>query len=181
MSYSSLLFPCLSISMYPSISVLPNSSIRVETGDHSVPKFYVCTWTLPGPWAIIGVKTKTNLKDPFREQTFAALSSAAMRLHFYYDDTLWRVIKGKKKVLPSYLLLCQHQFSNSEFLNTDYCINNSLLHMIYTLSLPFPFITEQNMFPAFFFLRQTTFLMTRVQKSSDPFRAWTNLRTLSYF
>lgn len=106
MSYSSLLFPCLSISMYPSISVLPNSSIRVETGDHSVPKFYVCTWTLPGPWAIIGVKTKTNLKDSFREQTFAALSSAAMRLHFYYDDTLWRVIKGRKKRFCHHISFC---------------------------------------------------------------------------
>lgn len=80
------------------------------------------------------------------------------------------------------LLSCHHQLGKSECLNIDYCINNSLLHMIYTLSLPFPFIMEPNRSPAFwFFLGQIAFFMTHVKKSSNPLQVWTNLRTFSYF
>lgn len=133
-----------------------------------------CTCTLPGPRVTEG--KEQTLKIHLVGRHFSSSEIAFLQS--------WYLVKShkrrKEKLLPSNLPLCQHQFSNSGFLNTDYCINNSLLHMIYTLSLPF-FFMEQDMFPDSLPPSNYFVLMTCVEKSSNPFWALTNLRTLSYF
>lgn len=104
-----------------------------------------CTRTLSSLRTIV---TRGEEETSQIHQTSAAWSSAAVRLHFYHVDSLWEIIKGKT-FLPSYLLLCQRRSSNSVFLNTDYCINNSSLHTMYTLSLPFSFNHGRKHVPGF--------------------------------
>lgn len=95
-----------------------------------------------------------------------------MRAHFYKEwhlmKSLWK--RGKKRVLPSYLSLCHHQFRIQRFW---ILISTLIIHyfMWSFLSLAFPFITIQNMFPAFCGPVKLPFLlMTHAKKSSDPLR-----------
>lgn len=73
-----------------------------------------------------------------------------MRVHFYKDDTSWKVFGKEKKGDFCHLifLLCQHQFRIQHF---RILIPTLIIHdfMWSFLSLAFPFITIQNMSPAF--------------------------------
>lgn len=76
-----------------------------------------------------------NVHVQLSRRTFAAFPSGETAFSHLLIIILWRVIMGrerkkKKNFCHHILLLCQQQFSNSDFVNTDYRINNSSLHMI---------------------------------------------------
>lgn len=124
-------------------------------------RLYLSGQKLKLAWhACVQLSQQIQMK-PSHRYLFA--TSASVRLHFCGRDNSpvkshkrGKKKKRKEKLLLSRLLLCQCQFGNSEFLNTDYCINNSLLHMMQTLSLTFPFIRRTKHVPGFFCLHQTT-------------------------
>lgn len=120
---------------------------------------------------------KTSLSVYLGLQTFAAASWAAVRLHFYKRWQLMKSLKRRerKKRFCHFISFCVS--TNLAFRVSEYWFFFFTLIIHYFmwsfLSLAFPFITEQNMFPAFcpavklpFYF--VVFLMTHAEKSSNP-------------
>lgn len=115
---------------------------------------------------------------PNQEASFAA---AKTRLLVYSGSRneraflqRWHLVKsfwkGGKKRFAVLSFFVSAPIQNSAFLNTDFCINNSLLDVIFLVAgISFYYHTKH--VPSFPCPCQTTIsLMTRAKKSSDPLR-----------
>lgn len=106
----------------------------------------------------------------FRQQTFAVMSlsrnKTALLERWHLMKSLWR---GKKS-FAILSLFVSAPIQNSGFLNTDFYINYSLLHVIFLVAgISFHYWTKH--VPSFLCPCQTTVsLMTHAEKSSDPLR-----------
>lgn len=96
-----------------------------------------------------------------------AVDVCSRKKSWHLMKSLWR---GKKKSFATLSPFVSAPIQNSGFLNTDFYINNSLLHVIFLVAgISFHYRTKH--VSSFLCACQTTVsLMTHAEKSSDPLR-----------